>query len=204
MSKLRLLQIIQLKKFGLAVRLALYFIIFIAVFLNEKAKVLSYPEPLPVLDKIKPADCGVVLTGASGRIREAFEVFAQKKFKKLIVSGVYKDTQLHEIFPHLPFYPEINPEDIILEKISGSTYANAIQSQLVVETLKCRSILLMTSEIHMYRAFHTFKAVFPENFKIDTYHISSGGRESRIFDVYFETIKTVFYDIAIIITNLIE
>lgn len=185
-------------------RLALYFVIFIAVFLNEKAKVLSYPEPLPVLDSLKAADCGVVLTGAPGRIREAFEVFAQKKFKKLVVSGVYKDTRLHEIFPHLPFYPEINPDDIILEKISGSTYANAVQSLLVAETLKCRSILLMTSEIHMYRAFNTFKAVFPDNIKIDTYHITSAGRESRLFDIYFETFKTIFYDIAIIITNLIK
>ncbi|MCC2678823.1 MAG: hypothetical protein K0R29_1399 [Pseudobdellovibrio sp.] len=204
MSKLKLLQIIQLKKFGLSVRLALYFILFVAVFLNEKAKVLSYPDPLPVLDNLPVTDCGVVLTGAPGRIREAFEVFTQRKFKKLVISGVYKDTQLHEIFPQLPFYPEVNPDDVILEKISGSTYANAVQSLLVSETLKCKSILLMTSEIHMYRALHTFKAVFPDTIKIVQYPISSGGRESRLFDVYFETFKTIFYDIAIIVTTLIK
>jgi len=204
MSKLKLSQITQLKKFGLGVRLALYFILFVAVFLNEKAKVLNYPDPLPVLDTLPITDCGVVLTGAPGRIREAFEVLTQRKFKKLVISGVYKDTQLHEIFPQLPFYPEVNPEDVILEKISGSTYANAVQSLLVSETLKCRSILLMTSEIHMYRALSTFKAVFPENIKIVQYPISSGGRETRIFDVYFETFKTIFYDIAIIVTSLIK
>ncbi len=204
MLKLRLLQIIQLKKFGLALRLALYFTVFIAVFLNEKAKVINFPDPLPVLDSLPVTDCGVVLTGAPGRIREAFEVFAQKKFKKLIISGVYKDTQLHEIFPHLPFYPEVNEGDVILEKISGSTYANANQSLLVAETLKCKSILLMTSEIHMYRAFSTFKAVFPETIRIEKYHIGSVGRDIRIFDVYFETFKTVFYDIAIIVTELIK
>lgn len=204
MLKLRLLQITQLKKFGLFFKLAFFLLVFVAIFLKEKAKVVSYPEQLAVLDNLPVTDCGVVLTGAPGRIREAFEVFAQKKFKKLIISGVYKDTKLHEIFPQLPFYPEVIQEDVILEKISGSTYANADQSLLIAETLKCKSVLLMTSEIHMYRAFSTFKAVFPDNIRIEKYHISSGGRENRVFDVYFETIKTIFYDIVIFLASFVR
>jgi hypothetical protein len=174
------------------------------VFIKEKSKVLSFPESAEVLDRLPVTDCGIVLTGASGRIREAFEVFTQKKFKKLIISGVYKDTKLHEIFPHLPFYPEINPEDVVLEKISGSTYANANQSLLVAETLKCKSILLMTSDIHMYRAYKTFKAVFPEDIQIRPYHISNTGRENTFFDIYFETIKTFFYDIVLFFASLVR
>ena len=157
---------------------------------------LSFPQ-LQLLDYLKPTSCGVVLTGAPGRIREAFEVFAQKKFKKLIISGVYKDVKLHEIFPQLPFYPEIDPDDVVLEKISGSTYANAYQSLLVAETLKCESILLMTSDIHMYRSYRTFKAVFPDSIRIATYPIVNPGKENSVFDVYFETFKSIFYDIIL-------
>jgi uncharacterized SAM-binding protein YcdF (DUF218 family) len=165
---------------------------------------MSFPPNAEILDHLPVTDCGVVLTGASGRIREAFEVFAQKKFKKLIISGVYKDTQLREIFPQLPYYPEINPDDVILEKISGSTFANANQSLLVAETLKCKSLLLMTSDIHMYRSYRTFKAVFPESFSIRPYHISNTGRENTVFDIYFETIKTVFYDIVLFFTSFVK
>ncbi|MBY0451676.1 MAG: hypothetical protein K2P92_01490, partial [Bdellovibrionaceae bacterium] len=68
-------------------------ILFIFLLEQEKSKVIGGAvSSAEISDKLPQTDCGVVLTGASGRIREAFEVFAQKKFDQLIVSGVYKDT----------------------------------------------------------------------------------------------------------------
>lgn len=174
---------------------------FIVLVFQEKAKVLNYP-PNQILDFLPKTDCGVVLTGAPGRIREAFEVFAQKKFDKLIISGVYKDTQLHEIFPQLAFYPEINPENIVLEKISGSTYGNAVQSLLVAETLKCKSLLLMTSDLHMHRAYRMFKAGFPGPIKIEKYHIKNSAKGNSFFDIYLETVKSIFYNVIIYFVSL--
>ena len=137
-------------------------------------------------------------------MREAFEAFAQRKFTKLVISGVYKDTKLHEIFPQLPFYPEINPDDVILEKISGSTYGNAVQSLLVSETLKCKSLTLMTSEIHMYRAYRMFRVLFPQDVRIERYHIVNPLKESTLFDVYLETFKSLFYDALIFFISLVS
>jgi hypothetical protein len=69
-----------------------------AFLLIESRLILDEPES-KMDDPTLQADCGVVLTGSSGRIREAFEILAQKRIKKLIVSGVFKEAQLNEIFP---------------------------------------------------------------------------------------------------------
>ena len=159
------------------------------------------PLDAQVLDDLPQTDCGVVLTGSPGRLREAFEVLGQKKINKLIISGVYKDTHLKEIFPQLPFYPEIDPESIYLEKISGSTFSNAAQSLLLAETLKCKSILLMTSQLHMYRALRTFKSRFPESISMQKYAIINPVRENTLFDVYLETVKSLFYPVLSLVMN---
>ena len=171
---------------------------FLVLFLRERNRVLSFSANTK-FDEIPQSDCGVVLTGSAGRIREAFEVLAQKKINKLVVSGVYKDTRLKEIFPHLDYYPEINPQDIILEKISGSTYENAVQSLQVVETLKCQNILLMTSQLHMSRAYRVFKNHFPPNIEIRSYTVVSvTGRDDSFADIWLESLKSLFYSLILI------
>lgn len=168
---------------------------FAVFFMRERNSVVGFVVNSD-FNKITSADCGVVLTGSAGRIREAFEVLAQKKINKLIVSGVYKDTKLREIFPHLDYYPEINVQDIVLEKISGSTYENAIQSLQVAETLKCKSVLLMTSQLHMYRAYRVFKNHFPSGIEIMTYAVvPSTGKDDSFVDIWIESFKALFYNL---------
>jgi len=153
--------------------------------LNEPMNLWS--EPLPT------AQCGVVLTGATGRVREAFEYLAQKKIQKLIVSGVYKNSKLHEVFPYLPFYPEIHTTDIFLEKRSETTYGNAKQSLIIAENLKCKSIVLVTSQIHMRRAYRIFKMTFPEDIEIKKLSLPNSKTEKNFFDLCLEVIKSLFY-----------
>lgn len=138
------------------------------------------------------ADCGVVLTGSAGRIREAFEILGQKKIKKLVIAGVYKDTTLTQIFPHLPFYTEISADDVVLEKKSESTYGNAIQSLALVNALNCRDILLITSQLHMFRAHRIFADVYPKNIPITKVTVSNR-KDFQVFDYLLETVKSSFY-----------
>lgn len=138
------------------------------------------------------ADCGVVLTGGPGRIREAFEALAQKRILKLIISGVYKETQLTEIFPHLVFYPEISENDVVLEKKSENTYGNAVQSLALVQALKCRDILLITSQLHMFRAHRIFYQIYPHTIPIKKMAVSNR-KDFSLFDDLFETAKASFY-----------
>lgn len=144
-------------------------------------------SPTPV------GQCGVVLTGAPGRVRESFEILAQRKIQKLIVSGVYKDSQLREIFPYLPFYPEVSESDIILEKKSETTYGNAIQSLVLVESLKCKTVVLMTSQVHMRRAYRIFRSTFPSEIEIHKLSLPNSKTEKNLIDVLIEVFKTLFY-----------
>lgn len=156
----------------------------------KKQKILSV-EAGGIIDELLVYDCGVVLTGAAGRLREAFEILAQKKLKKLIVSGVYGGTQLHEIFPQLPYYPEVRVEDIILEKVSGSTVENAEESLVLLRSQSCRSVLLITSDLHMYRARRIFEHFLPADIHLESYAVSSVKNE---IDIYYETFKAIWYD----------
>jgi len=172
-----------------------FLVVIIAVYLQERRHILQTSPGVNIND-LTPCDCGVVLTGSPGRIHEAFEVMTRGKINKLIISGVYKDTQLHEIFPQLADFPDVKSEDIILEKISGSTYQNAVQSLVLVQNLKCKNIILITSQLHMYRAYRTFKANFPANIEISPYSIVNPNKDVSEFAIFFETIKSLFYFIA--------
>ncbi len=162
---------------------------------TEYYQIISEPESnqnANSAEKNLTADCGVVLTGSAGRIREAFEVLEQKKIKKLIIAGVYKETSLHQIFPHLPFYTEISEDDVVLEKKSESTYGNAVQSLALVKALKCRNILLITSQLHMFRSQRIFNQVYPNSIEIFKMTVSNR-KDFTVFDKLLETVKSSFY-----------
>ncbi len=139
------------------------------------------------------ADCGVVLTGGSGRIREGFSLLENSSIKKLIISGVHSQSQLQDIFPSLPFYPHVNEADVILEKKSQTTYGNAQQSMALIEALQCRDIVLITSKLHMYRSFRTFKASLPHGIDMRLNPVVSGSFHSSYLEISIEVIKSLFY-----------
>lgn len=138
------------------------------------------------------ADCAVVLTGGAGRVREGFSLLAQRQVKKLIISGVNPQVTLRELFPQLPFYGSIDEKDVILEKRSTTTYGNVVQSLGIVEALRCRSVLVVTSTLHMHRSLRTFQAHGPEG-------LSFVGRaidvwpDPSVFDEWLEIFKSCFY-----------
>ncbi|MBC7457885.1 MAG: YdcF family protein [Bdellovibrionaceae bacterium] len=142
------------------------------------------------------ADCGVVLTGATGRLREGFELLAQKRIKKLIASGVYKDARMIEIFPYSGYYPEVSLDDIYLEKRSESTFGNARHSMSLVEGLRCRDIILITSQIHMHRAYSIFRIVYPDTVSIKKLTLPNTKSESGVYGLAVEVVKTLFYYIV--------
>lgn len=141
------------------------------------------------------ADCAIVLTGGSGRVREGFDLLAQARVKKLIISGVFPGAQLKEIFPEWPFYGPISEEDVILERRSSTTFGNAQQTQPLVEALRCQSVVLITSRLHMYRASQIFRNVFPPEILIYDRAIVSGDYYPAALDVGLETLKSMFYSI---------
>ena len=158
-------------------------------------RVSQEPINLWTRKKFPNLDCGVVLTGAPGRIREGFELLQQKKIKKLIVSGVYKEATYQEIFPYWPFYDEINSDDVILEKRSQTTLGNAHQTLALVETLRCQDIYLITSQLHMSRAYSIFKEVYPRHIYIEKLTLPNSKAEQTVWSLAFEVTKSIFYTV---------
>lgn len=141
------------------------------------------------------ADCGVVLTGGPGRVREGFALLENGSIKKLIISGVNSQSQLRDIFPLLSFYTHVNESDVLLEKKSQTTYGNAQQSLALIEALQCRDIVLITSKLHMYRSSKTFKATVPDSVDIRLFPVVSGSVNASFFEIAIEVLKSLFYSL---------
>lgn len=162
-------------------------------FISEYRAVVR--EPVLSWTHSQSADCAVVLTGGAGRVREGFDLLSNQVVKKLIVSGVNPNSRLREIMPAWSFYGNIKEEDVVLEKRSETTYGNAQQSLSIVEALRCRDVILVTSRLHMHRSFKTFRGSYPENIEIFKHAVVSGRYEVGVWEASFEALKSLFYSL---------
>jgi uncharacterized SAM-binding protein YcdF (DUF218 family) len=172
------------------------FILVLAVifrFISEYRAVVH--EPVLSWTQTQTADCAVVLTGGLGRVREGFDLLSNQAVKKLIISGVNPNSRLREIMPVWSFYGNIKEENVVLEKRSETTYGNAQQSLSIVEALRCRDIILITSRAHMHRSYKTFRGAFPENIEIFKHAVVSGRYEVGVWEGAFEAMKSLFYSL---------
>lgn len=166
----------------------------VAIFVQKELKLIA-SEPISAWTEDHRADCAVVVTGGPGRVREGFDLLSQGMVHKLIISGVNPRATLREIFPQWPFYGSLQTEDVILERRSATTYGNAVQSLPLVEAMHCRSLVLITSHLHMRRAYKTFREVFPPEINIQTRAVSSGAIPPRTSDLAIEVVKSFFYSL---------
>lgn len=145
--------------------------------------------------QVQEADCGIVLTGGPGRIREGMDLLANRNIRKLIISGVNPNSEIKEIFPLWVFYHEVDEKDVVLEKRSETTFGNATQSLPLVEVLGCQDVILVTSALHMYRSKRTFYKVFPKIIEIKTHVLGRSSESESLFDRVQEAFKSLFYSL---------
>jgi uncharacterized SAM-binding protein YcdF (DUF218 family) len=169
-------------------------IMILSLVIRQELKLIE-GEPISAWTEDHRADCAVVLTGGPGRVREGFDLLSRGQVHKLIISGVHPRATLREIFPQWPFYGSLRVEDVVLERRSATTYGNAVQSLPLVEAMRCRSLILVTSHVHMRRAFRTFRQVFPREVLIFTRAVSSGTIPPRRTDLLVEVAKSIFYSL---------
>lgn len=149
--------------------------------------------PREAWEKDLTADCAVVLTGGAGRVKEGLDLLVRKQVQRLIVAGVNPQVTLADLYPQLVLYPEVKDEDIVLERYSATTFGNAQQSLPIVEAFRCRDVLLLTSYLHMRRAYRTFVAAFPQDIKVIPYGVAGNDFPLRFWDLFMETTKSWFY-----------
>ena len=162
-------------------------------FLLELRRVSA--QTITAWDEDYKADCAVVLTGGAGRIREGFDILSRGAIRKLIISGVHSKAVLDEIFPQWPFYGNLNKKDVILEKLSTTTYGNGKQTRKWVQKLRCQDLLLITSHLHMYRANRVFRKIFPDNYPIHIVAVAPQSSRVSAESYVTETFKSLFYSL---------
>jgi uncharacterized SAM-binding protein YcdF (DUF218 family) len=169
-----------------------FVVVFFAwAFIRQARLILA--QPISSWTDDVSADCAVVLTGGPTRIHEGFDLLSRKAVRKLIISGVYPQAELRDIFPVWPYYGDLQEQDVVLDRRSRTTYGNAQQTLPLVEALHCRDLVLITSRSHMLRAFNTFKAEFPPTFPIIPRAVINGTLEPSWSEMTSETLKSMFY-----------
>lgn len=183
-------QTVQSKQFWL---LSLLFAVFFGLFVREYQRVTE--QSINSWYEDAHVDCAVVLTGGANRVREGFDLLSRGQAKKLIVSGVYANALLRDIFPLWPLYGKLDEKDVILEKRSNTTYGNAQQTLPLIEALHCRDVALITSNVHMYRAYKTFRGTYPDSIGIVKRAVNVGRGEGSFWEISTEVVKSLFYSL---------
>lgn len=158
---LGLLQMI--KKIIAAIFLFIIVIIVISFwrFSLEFYRVYSLPSQIEAI---------VVLTGGKGRLQYALKLLEQSQAKVLFIAGA--GTGLSFIFSKEEL-ESMDLSKIYLDQKSQSTVQNALEAKNYMIQQGMSSLVLVTSNYHMKRAFFLFRDIFPSNIEIIPYAIES-------------------------------
>ena len=148
------------------------------------------------LNLLETRDCGVVLTGGRGRISLGVELLLKQKIRHLVISGVHRQTRLVDLLQGQGDWPQaLDISAITLEKQSRTTFGNAQQSWPVLEALRCQSFWLITSRLHMPRAWRTFEGQRSAEIPMYSLSIDPPVQEADPEALYLETAKYLFYSL---------
>ena len=123
------------------------------------------PDKLPNM-----ADAIVVLTGDSYRISAGFDLYQHGVSEKLFISGVYPGTNMVELAR--PYLPAEQLDGIELDDKATNTRENAVETTKWIRKNQYKSIVLVTSNYHMRRAWIHFQNHMPD-LAITPYAVSS-------------------------------
>jgi uncharacterized SAM-binding protein YcdF (DUF218 family) len=107
------------------------------------------------------ADGIVVLTGGAGRIPDAIELLAADRGKRLLITGVHRDTRGKEIARLTPLYSKYFTCCIDLDRSALNTFGNALETKRWATEHNFNSLIVVTSNWHMPRAMVEMRHQLP-------------------------------------------
>jgi uncharacterized SAM-binding protein YcdF (DUF218 family) len=108
------------------------------------------------------ADGIVVLTGAAARIPDAIELLAAEHGKRLLITGVHRDTRAREIARLTPLYSKFFTCCIDLDRSALNTFGNALETKRWAVDHNFNSLIVVTSNWHMPRAMAEMRHQLPQ------------------------------------------
>jgi uncharacterized SAM-binding protein YcdF (DUF218 family) len=110
----------------------------------------------------RSADGIVVLTGGALRIADAVELLAEKRGKRLLISGVNPATRPDELKKQIPDFARLAACCIDLGHDAQNTAGNALETAAWARKHGFRSLLVVTSAWHMPRALVELEREMPD------------------------------------------
>jgi len=117
---------------------------------------LRYPMP-----PARPVDAVMVATGGEGRIPEGYQTWSAGSARELCILGVGRTVPLAKL---LPQSAGLSPEALARVHVEGwsqNTLENAFSAKAAAEERGYSSVILVTSDYHVPRAWITFRKVLP-------------------------------------------
>ena len=115
--------------------------------------------------ELKPsanADGIVVLTGGSSRVADALELLANGFGKRLLISGVHPTNDASDISRTLPDNQSLMTCCVDLDRSAVNTRSNAAETRRWAHERGFKSLIVVTSNYHMPRAFVELAHAMPD------------------------------------------
>lgn len=109
---------------------------------------------LPKAAGAEQTDAIVVLTGSPGRLERGFALLEQGRAQAVLISGVPRDARPQDYADRYNVDPGLFPAKISLGQESVDTRTNAEEVARWLQRRRYRSIRLVTSDLHMHRAYY--------------------------------------------------
>ncbi|MGK0576865.1 YdcF family protein [Macrococcus capreoli] len=144
-------------------KILLYFLFtFFLIFFTES---INYP----MLNQAVKSDVIVVLDGGKGRLEKAVELYKKGYARTLIIAPEnYKKEGINK---NKAINYGVNPNDIIVEHKSTSTYNTIFNINYILKTNKFNSAIIVTNDYHMKRVIYIFNKYKYKNYEF--YYVTS-------------------------------
>lgn len=119
---------------------------------------LSLRDPGP---PVRPADAIFVLTGGEGRIQEGYRAWSGGAARELYILGAGRRVPVTRIVPEASRITAEALSRVHVEWWSENTLENAFSAKSATGEGKFSSVILVTSDYHIPRAYLAFRKVLP-------------------------------------------
>lgn len=183
---------------SLVLRLILLFLaVWLAGFAVFAAKLLSPPQ----WQGDKVMDVAIVLTGGAGRLEAAADILRQRKVGKVLISGVHGDVSAKRLQRLLNLPGDLVTCCVLLDKRARNTRHNAQQAVQWASDVGARSLLLITSDYHLPRAYylltHQIKVQNAPMMTVETIGVSTGRAPFMIFKEYHKYLLSLMLNVQL-------
>lgn len=115
-------------------------------------------------DDLSPADAIVVVSGDTGRISHAIDLYKQGLASKIILSGAAEEGFTSNAFAmHIEASEAGVPDEVvIMEEKAKNTYENAVYVKELIQKNNFKNLILVSSPYHQRRVYETFNYIFKD------------------------------------------